>query len=179
MIDFPPPSVSTYSESLLSRSGRSFLTSRDPERDLLLRKFGFQICAAFSCQIFTCFLSFSWQYWPPSLPPAPTPLVPSVPPTPTPASSPVTFIVIKPETILWCCAAKSMKSLPAVTPTSAPAPSPALISAPAPPPLPLVASLPPTLLHVLPPAAPLCCHLQHLRLPFCKPAFQSCVLTFW
>ena len=62
MIDFPPPSVSTYSESLLSRSGRSFLTSRDPERDLLLRKFGFQICAAFSCQIFTCFLSENFHF---------------------------------------------------------------------------------------------------------------------
>ena len=62
MIDFPPPSVSTYSESLLSRSGRSFLTSRDPERDLLLRKYGFQICATFSCQIFTCFLSDNFHF---------------------------------------------------------------------------------------------------------------------
>ena len=47
MVKFPPPKGQhdgkilhhpqfTYSESLLSRSGRSFLTSRDPERDLLL-----------------------------------------------------------------------------------------------------------------------------------------------
>ena len=49
MVKFPPPKGQhdgkilhqpqfTYSESLLSRSGRSFLTSRDPERDLLLER---------------------------------------------------------------------------------------------------------------------------------------------
>ena len=37
-------SESTYSESLLSRSGRSFLTSRDPDRDRLLNKDGFWRC---------------------------------------------------------------------------------------------------------------------------------------